>query len=65
MLRQHSSGEAPSCSESSIEHRSNSIHGSTVTKPCNLNLIDDDINEVDEFLDAMNEELDNNNIVVF
>ena len=64
MLRQHSSGEAPSCSESSIEHRSNSIHGSTVTKPFNFNLIDDDMSEVDELLDAINEELGNNNIVV-
>ena len=35
-----------------------------MTKPFNLNLIDDDMIEVDELLDTIDEELGNNNIVV-
>ena len=31
----------------------------------NSNLINDEMNEIDELLDAINEELDNNNVVVF
>ena len=68
MLRQYSSHDIPSCLESTIEHRINSFHCSNITKPSYIILNDDapSKSKKDEIkmLDAMNEELNNNNIAV-
>ena len=57
MLRQHSSHVTPSYSEYANEHRINSIHGSSITKPFDLTLIHDDLADEIETIDAINEEL--------